>query len=172
MWAVFFGVIIWVTSTMWPFFTGAMWVPMPWQTARRMLQLAKLQPGETVHDLGSGDGRVLIVAAREFGANAVGIEIDPLRGWLSQLTLRVLGLQQRAQVLRTNLFTADLRTADVVTIYLLPKVYERLLPKLRAELKPGARIVTLTYHLPEWEPTVSENQINVYVQTLSPSGRG
>jgi hypothetical protein len=108
---------------------------------------------------------MLIIAAREFDAKAVGIEIDPLRSFLSQLTLRVLGLHHRTQVVRANLFDADLTQADVVTIYLLPKVYDRLLSKLRAELKPGARVVTLTYHLPDWAPAVRENAICVYQQT-------
>jgi cyclopropane fatty-acyl-phospholipid synthase-like methyltransferase len=164
MWVVFIGVIVWFTSVMWPFFTGSMWVPMPYSMARRMLQFANVKPGETVVDLGSGDGRVLIAAAREFDAKAIGVEIDPLRSFISQLTLRVLGLQGRAQVLRANLFDADLSQADVVTIYLLPKVYDRLIPKLRAELKPGARVVTLTYHFKDWEVYAGDEQIKVYRQ--------
>ena len=135
---------------------------MPVAQARRMLQLAQLQPGETVYDLGSGDGRVLIVAAREFNANGVGLEIDPLRALLSQLTLHWLGLGHRARVVRANLFNVSLAEADVVTIYLLPKAMARLAPKLKAELKPGARVVTLTYHFMEWDAVLEESNIRVY----------
>lgn len=135
---------------------------MPLAQARRMLQLAQLQPGETVYDLGSGDGRVLIVAAREFNANGVGLEIDPLRTLLSQLTLHWLGLGHRARVVRVNLFNVSLAEADVVTLYLLPKAVARLAPKLKAELKPGARVVTLTYHFMAWEAALEESNIRVY----------
>jgi SAM-dependent methyltransferase len=159
---VFALAVIWFISVIGPFFFGAPWVPMPVSVARRMLQLANLQPGETVYDLGSGDGRVLIVAAREFNANGVGLEIDPLRALLSQLTLRWLGLGHRARVVRANLFDVPLAEADVVTIYLLPKAVARLAPKLKIELKPGARVVTLTYHLLEWQPIVQETNIRVY----------
>ncbi len=165
MWTVFIGILVWFASVLWPFFAGAPWVPMPIRMARRMLQLAEVQPGETVYDLGAGDGRVVIVAAREFGARAIGIEIDPLRALLSQLTLLVFGLKSRARIIRANLFEVNLQDADVVIIYLLPKAYERLVPKLRAELKPGVRVVTLTYPLPDWQPVLSEKAICLYHQS-------
>ena len=162
LWVVFIVTLIWFVSVVGPFFTGAPWVPMPVAKARRMLQLAGVCPGETVYDLGSGDGRVLLLAAREFGAQAVGVEIDPLRATLSQIVIRVLGLRQRARVIRANLFEVDLRDADVITVYLLPKANVRLVPKLRRELKPGARIVALTFCMPDWEPTVWAEDIYVY----------
>lgn len=135
---------------------------MPVAVARRMLQLVKVQPGETVYDLGSGDGRVLIVAAREFGANGVGIEIEPLRAFLSRLTFALSGLSPKIKIQRANFFDVSLSAADVVVIYLLPKALARLAPKLKTELKPGARVVTLTYHFTEWQPTIEEANIHVY----------
>src|SRR3990172_2864300 len=162
MWMVFALAVVSFVSVIGPYFTGAPWVPMPFDAARRMLQLADVRPGETVYDLGSGDGRVLIVAAREFGATAIGAEIDPLRTLISRTAIALLGLRSRARVARANIFDVDLRDADVVTVYLLPKANARLAPKLRSELKPGARVVTLTYPIPDWEPVVRDGGIHVY----------
>ena len=162
IWAALALALVWFLSVVGPFFFGAPWLPMPVATARRMLQLANAQPGETVYDLGSGDGRVLIVAAREFDAQAVGVEIEPLRTFFSRLAIRRLGLRNRARVLRANLFDVDLRDSDIVTVYLLPKATARLAPKLRRELKLGARVVTLDFHLPEWEPAIQQDNIRVY----------
>ena len=172
LWTIFVIAVVGFVSVIGPYFTGAPWVPMPLDTARRMLQLADVRPGETVYDLGSGDGRVVIAAARNFGATAIGVEIDPLRTLISRTAIALLGLRSRARVARANLFDVDLRDADVVTVYLLPKANARLALKLRSELKPGARVVTLTYHLPGWEPVISENGIKVYRQAPSPGGRG
>lgn len=154
--------ILWFLSVFGPIVFGAPWLPMPVKSARRMLQLASVRPGETVYDLGSGDGRVLIVAAREFGARAAGVEIEPIRAWLSRVALRLFGLHRRARVIRANLFTVDLGSADVVTVYLLPDANARLVPKLRRELKPGARVVTLVFPLPGWEPLTRDGDICVY----------
>lgn len=162
LWAVFGLVLVWFLSVVGPFFWGAPWVPMPLERARQMLALAQVQPGERVWDLGSGDGRLLRLAVREFGARAVGVEIEPLRAFLSQLALRLQGLEGRAQVLRGNIFETDLSQADVVTLYLLPKALARLGPQLQAQLKPGARIVTLTYPLPGWEPQQVMGDIRLY----------
>lgn len=157
-------VVVWFVSVMGPFFFGAPWVPMPTALAREGLRLARLQPGETVYDLGSGDGRVLRVAAAEFGAQAVGVEIEPLRASLSRLNLRLAGLGGRTRVIRANFNDVDLSGADVVVLYLLPKAAAGLAPKLRRELRPGARIVTLTYHLPDWPAYIQTNGLCVYRQ--------
>ncbi len=162
MWGVLGLVLVWFVSVVGPFFWGAPWVPMPVARARQMLALAQVKPGEQVWDLGSGDGRLLVVAAREFNAQATGVEIEPLRAFLSQVILTLLGLRHQTRVIRANIFEVDLKEADVVTLYLLPKALVRLAPQLRAQLKPGARIVTLTYPLPNWEPTQTAGEIRVY----------
>jgi SAM-dependent methyltransferase len=156
--------IVWFLSVMGPILFGAPWLPMPVKSARRMLQLAAVRPGETVFDLGSGDGRMLIVAAREFGAQAVGVEIEPMRAFASRLILRLFKAHPAAHVVRANLFDVDLSQADVVTLYLLANTNARLVPKLRRELKPGARVVTLAFPLPGWEPAVRDGNICVYRQ--------
>ncbi len=149
-------------STTLPFFTGAHWVPTPVSTVRQMLRLANVQPGETVYDLGSGDGRVLIIAAREFGARAVGVEIDPLKYLWTRAMIALLGLGDRVTVHRANFFDVDLGEADVVTLYLLPKANARLLPKFERELKPGARVVAHAFALPAWPVAAEEKNVKVY----------
>lgn len=149
-------------STTLPFFTGAHWVPTPVNTVRRMLRLANVQPGETVYDLGSGDGRVLIIAAREFGARAVGVEIDPLKYLWTRAMIAMLGLSDRVTVHRANFFDVDLGGADVITLYLLPKANARLLPKFERELKAGARVVAHAFALPERQPIAEEKGVRVY----------
>ena len=162
--------IVWFISVVGPILFGAPWLPMPVSSARRMLQLAAVRPGETVYDLGSGDGRVLIVAAREFGARAVGVEIEPIRALIARLTLRLFGVHHAARIVRSNFFEVDLRSADVVTLYLLSNTNARLVPKLRRELKPGARIVTLAFPMPGWEPAIRDGNICVYRQRPSQTG--
>jgi ribosomal protein L11 methylase PrmA len=113
-----------------------------------MLQLAELRRGETVYDLGAGDGRVLIQAVREFGARAVGIEIDPIR--VSRIKQRLASTGVEAEVLQGDFMQVDLSPADVVVLYLSDSVNAELAPKLRNELKPGTRVVSLDYPLPAW----------------------
>ncbi len=149
-------------STIVPFFTGAHWVPTPVSTVRRMLRLANVQPGEMVYDLGSGDGRVLFIAAREFGARAVGVEIDPLKYLWTRAMIALLGLGDRVTVHRANFFDVALGEADVITLYLLPKANARLLPKFKRELRPGARVVVNTFFLPEWPVMAEEKNVRVY----------
>lgn len=128
------------------------YVPSPEVVVRRMLQLANVKEGEVVYDLGCGDGRVLIIAAKEFGARAVGIEIR--RDLYEQCVRRIkeLGLEDRVEVLYGNFFDYDISDADVVTLYLLTSVNEKLRPKLERELKPGSRVVSHDYEVPNWKP--------------------
>ncbi len=159
--AVGVSVILFVSSVG-PIFWGAQFVPTPFDTVRRMLRLANVQPGEAVYDLGSGDGRVLWVATREFGARAVGVEIDPLRFAWTRLAIKLLGLGERVRVLRANLFDADLSGADVVVLYLLPTANSRLAPKLLRELRPGARVVSHAFVVPELQMVAEEQGVRLY----------
>jgi 16S rRNA A1518/A1519 N6-dimethyltransferase RsmA/KsgA/DIM1 with predicted DNA glycosylase/AP lyase activity len=129
------------------------YVPTPKDIVRRMLRLAGLRRGETVFDLGAGDGRILIEAVREFGANAVGVEIDPER--LARLKERLSSTGTKAEVVEADFMEVELSSADVVAIYLSPSVNAELAPKLRSQLKSGARVVSLDYVLPGW-PTERE----------------
>jgi SAM-dependent methyltransferase len=125
-------------------------VPTPPQVVDGMLELAKLQPGERLIDLGSGDGRIVIAAARH-GAKAVGIEIDPELVETSQANAREAGVGDRAEFRNANIFETDLREADVITMYLLPSLNLRLRPTL-LDLRPGTRIVTHAFDMDDWRP--------------------
>lgn len=125
------------------------YVPTPKDIVRKMLRLAGLRRGEMLFDLGAGDGRILIEAVRGFGAQAVGVEADPKR--VTRLKERLAGTGVDAKVIEGDLMDTDLSTADVVAIYLSPSVNAKLAPKLKNELKEGARVVSLDYALPTWD---------------------
>ena len=127
-------------------------VPTPEIVARYMLKLAEVKPGELVYDLGSGDGQIVIMAAKEFGARAIGVEI---RRDLVEESLRKIkeyGLEDRVTIIHGDFFKVDISDADVVTLYLLTSVNERLRPKLEKELKPGTRVVSHDFEIPGWKP--------------------
>jgi len=127
-------------------------VPTPLDVAQKMLEVAKVEPDDVVYDLGSGDGRIVILAAQKFGAHAVGVELDSDLYEESSEHIRKLGLQDRAQILHENLFEVNVRHATVVTLYLLTAVNERLRPILERQLRSGARIVSHDFQVPGWEP--------------------
>jgi SAM-dependent methyltransferase len=127
-------------------------VPTPLDVAQRMLEVAKVQPDDVVYDLGSGDGRIVILAAQKFGAHAVGVELDSNLYAESSARILKLGLQGRAQILHENMFEVNVRHATVVTLYLLTAVNERLRPMLERQLRSGARIVSHDFQVPGWQP--------------------
>ncbi len=117
-------------------------VPTPPEVVAAMLKVAKVGKGDIVYDLGSGDGRIPIAAVKDFGAaRATGIDIDPQRIKEATANLQKAGVGDRVRFLNQDLFTTNLSEATVVTLYLLPSLNLKLLPKLKAELKPGTRIV-------------------------------
>jgi len=126
------------------------YVPTPREIVRRMLRLARVRRGETVFDLGAGDGRILIEAVRGFGAKAIGVEVDPER--LVRIKERLTATGTEATVIQGDLMEVDTSSADVVAIYLSSSVNAKLASKLRNELKAGARVVSLDYVLPGWVP--------------------
>ena len=129
------------------------YVPTPDEVVAKMLSIARVGPNDIVYDLGSGDGRIVIAAVRDFGARkGVGLEIDPQRLIEANENARLAKVTDRVQFRDDDFFTADLSEATVVTMYLLPMINARLYPKLRG-LKPGTRIVSHNYDIsPEWKP--------------------
>lgn len=125
------------------------YVPTPPEVVEGMLDMAALKAGERLIDLGSGDGRIPRAAARR-GATALGVEIDSNLVARARSLTRLEGLEERARFVRDDLFTVSLRDADVVTLYLLPAVNERLKPKLLNEMKPGARVVSHAFDMGDW----------------------
>jgi hypothetical protein len=119
---------------------------------RRAMQLADVQPEETLYDLRAGDGRALVIAAREFGARAVGIEIEPVHCAVAWLWSLLNGVVARVSVRRRNLLQVDLGDADVVFLYLTPALVEQLRPRLQEQLRPGTRVVSLHFDFEGWQP--------------------
>jgi precorrin-6B methylase 2 len=144
-------------------------VPTPPEVVAAMLKVAKVGPGDVVYDLGSGDGRIPIAAVKDFGAaRATGIDIDPQRIKEAEANLKEAGVGDRVRFLNQDLFQTDISEATVVTLYLLPSLNLKLLPKLKAELKPGTRIVSHAFDMGDWTPeqTLDVNGRRVYYWTI------
>ncbi len=125
-------------------------IPTPQIIVDRMLEAAHLAKGDVMYDLGSGDGRILITAVQKYGARAVGIEIDPDQVETSRRRIHMLGLDDRISVLHTSALRADLRPADVVTMYFLTSTNEKLKPNLEKCLRPGTRVVSNQFPIKGW----------------------
>jgi SAM-dependent methyltransferase len=128
------------------------YVPTPQETVDEMLRLARVSRNDVVYDLGSGDGRIVISAARKHGARGVGIDIDPVRIQEANENARKAGVTDRVRFVQGDLFETDLREATAVTLYLLRSVNLRLRPKLLAELRPGTPVVSHDFDMAEWRP--------------------
>ena len=129
----------------------APFVPSPLPVVQRMLELARVGPGDKVFDLGSGDGRTVIMAAEKFGASAVGVELDDQLFKQSSDRIARLGLLGRARIRHGSMFKADLRDATVVTLYQLPQANARLREILERQLRPGTRVVSHDFPVPGWQ---------------------
>ncbi len=136
---------------------------------RRALKLAGLQPGERLYDLGSGNGRVLVIAAREFRAKAVGIDVGPLQCLQGWWAARLNNVGSRVQLRWANFFKTDLREADVIFAYLTSSYAQRLEAVLQAQLKPGARVVTISFDLPDWEPADFDERDLIFLYRIPPT---
>ena len=132
------------------------YVPTPQVVVDRMLELAQIKPGDTVIDLGSGDGRIMITAAQRYGARGFGVELNPRLVESSNEAAKTAGVADRVKFLQQDLFKTDFREADVLTLYLLPDVNMALRPKILADLKPGTRVVSHDYGMGVWRPEVEE----------------
>jgi cyclopropane fatty-acyl-phospholipid synthase-like methyltransferase len=130
----------------------APYVPTPPEVVAEMLRGARVGANDVVYDLGSGDGRIVIAAARDFGARGVGIDIDAKLVQESRENALRAGVSDKVTFIWKDIFDVDLSPATVVTIYLFPEVNARLVPKLKRELKPGARVVSHEYPLGDWPP--------------------
>jgi predicted RNA methylase len=127
-------------------------LPTPQVVVQKMLEAGHVKAGETVYDLGSGDGRILIAAAQQFGARGVGIEILPEMCTKSRQRIKELGLEDKITIVEGSALHADLRPADVVTMCLLTSSNERLRPLLEKSLKPGSRVVSSEFTVKGWRP--------------------
>jgi SAM-dependent methyltransferase len=128
------------------------YVPTSEEVVAAMLKLAEVKKGDVVYDLGCGDGRIVITAAKKYGVRGVGIDIDPERIAESTANAQEAGVADRVKFRTQNLFDAEIGEASVVTLYLLPDVNRKLMPKLLSDLKPGTRVVSHAFDMGDWEP--------------------
>jgi ribosomal protein L11 methylase PrmA len=128
------------------------YVPTPQDVVDDMLRLANVKKGDRHYDLGSGDGRIAITAARRYGVRATGIDIDPERIKEATANAKKAGVEKLVDFRQEDLFKADFKDATIITLYLLPDLNLKLRPRLWAELKPGTRIVSHQFDMGDWEP--------------------
>jgi ribosomal protein L11 methylase PrmA len=128
------------------------YVPTPEEVVDAMLQVAKVTKADVVYDLGTGDGRIPVTAAKKYGARGVGIDIDPQRIKEANENVQKNGVADKVRILQADLFEANISEATVVTLYLLPSLNQKLMPKLMKDLKPGTRIVSHAFDMGEWKP--------------------
>jgi ubiquinone/menaquinone biosynthesis C-methylase UbiE len=153
------------------------YLPSPQLVVERMLQAAQLKPGETLYDLGSGDGRIVITAAQMFKANAIGVEISDALCKSTLKKIAALHLDSQVKIVHANALKVDLSPADVVTLYLLTSSNARLKPNLEKYLKPSARVVSLNFGMPGWKATRTETvhadrqTHTIYVYEMSDRGK-
>ena len=134
------------------------YVPTTEAAVQAMLKLAEVKKTDVVYDLGCGDGRIVIAAAKNFGARGVGIDIDPMRIREARENARTAGVEKLVRFEENDLFQTDIREASVVTLFLLPQINLKLRPKLLEELKPGTRVVSNTFDMDDWK---AEKEITV-----------
>ena len=145
------------------------YVPTPQPVVEAMLELAQVKRSDVVYDLGSGDGRLVITAAKKYGASGVGIELEPAMVKKARENAAAAGVSHRVRFVTQNLYSADLSRASVVTLYLLQSINERLRPRLVRQLKPGSRIVSHVFNMgPEWPPekTVTVERSRIFLWSI------
>jgi SAM-dependent methyltransferase len=147
-------------------------VPTPQEVVDKMIELAGVKKGDTVYDLGSGDGRIVITAAKK-GARAVGFDVDSSLVKESRENIRKAGVQNLAEIRHQDILTVDLSPASVVTMYLLPDVNLKLKPHLLSQLKPGSRVVSHAFDMGDWQPDKTErvNGRTIYLWTIPAKAR-
>lgn len=162
---LFVLILLWVLI---PVLYGLPPVPTRPDRIRKALKLANLQPGETLYDLGAGDGRVLLIAGREFGAKAVGVEVGPIQCALIWLRAVTSGLGDKIEVRWANFYRANLSEADVVFIYATSAELVKLALHLEGQLKHGTRVVSISADFPEWEPSEMDNRDLIFLYQMPP----
>ena len=144
------------------------YVPTPEAVVEAMLQVANVGKDDIVYDLGCGDGRIPVTAAKKYGARGIGIDIDPQRIAEANENVKKNKVEDRVKIIQGDLFQQDLSEATVVTLYLLPSLNVKLMPKLMKELKPGTRIVSHAFDMGDWKPEkeLDVNGRKVYYWTI------
>ncbi|MCC7416065.1 MAG: class I SAM-dependent methyltransferase [Acidobacteria bacterium] len=161
------ALVVWQTAQAPARKPDVIYVPTPQDVVDAMLDLAGVKPGDVVYDLGCGDGRFVISAAKR-GARGVGVDIDPDRIEEATMNARRAGVTSRVKFITADLFETDIHEATVVTLFLLPDLNVKLRPRLLAELRPGARVVSHLFDMGGWKPdrTITASDGPVYLWTI------
>jgi precorrin-6B methylase 2 len=170
--ALGFSIVVFVVVLLWilvPALYGLPPVPSRPERIQKALQMANLQPNETLYDLGAGDGRVLLIAARDFGAKAVGLEIGPVQCALIWLRAAASGVGNQVSVRWENYYKANLKDADVVFVYATSKELVKLAPHLEKQMKKGSRLVSISADFSEWEPSALDDHDLIFVYEMPPT---
>jgi SAM-dependent methyltransferase len=133
------------------------YVPTPQEVVERMLSLAQVKKGDVVYDLGSGDGRIVVTAAKKYGVKAIGFEIDPERIKESHENIKKAGVENLVEIRQQDIRTVDLSGATVLTMYLLPEVNLMIRPNIWKQMKPGSRVVSHDFDMGDWKPLKTEH---------------
>jgi cyclopropane fatty-acyl-phospholipid synthase-like methyltransferase len=150
-----------------PALFGAPWHPISRRDLKRALDFCNVKAGEHIIDLGSGDGRVLITAAKDYGLVGTGIEIDPIKVWLADLRIRFAGVQDRVRIVRANVFDTDYREADLLFIYLTHQALDKLFPNILDQLKPNAKILCYRFCILGMTPDKVNGDKTLFLYTLN-----
>ena len=164
--AMFCIVIVWI---FWSSIIGAGFQPTDRERVRKMLEIAEVNSNDVVYDLGSGDGRIVINAAKRYNAQAIGMEADPLRVFWSRITIMLSGLSNRAKIVWGNFFNQDISNATVVTLFLSDTANQKLKSKFQRELKPGTRIVSYVWIFKGWKPVREDKSNEIYLYVMGQS---
>jgi predicted RNA methylase len=137
----------------------APFVQTPLEVAKKMLDLSQIKPGQVLYDMGCGDGRLIILAAKDIGAKATGIELREDLVERAKTEIKRLNLEDKVKIIQGNFFDVNISDADVVTLYLTSSANERLRPKLEAELKLGSRVISHDFKIPGWKPSAVYDEL-------------
>jgi predicted RNA methylase len=159
-------IVIVAFSMLWPLMIGAAYSPSSKGVVRKMLEMAEVDSDDVLYDLGSGDGRIVLEAARRYNARAVGIEADPLRVIWSKILVMTNGLQNQIQIVWGNLFHQNISNATVVTVFLWQRTNEKLKEKLLKELRPGSRVVSYVWIFEGWKPIKVDTKDRIYLYVI------
>lgn len=142
-------------------------VPTPQEAVEKMLELAQLKKGDVLYDLGCGDGRIVVTAAKKYGVKAVGFDVDPERIKESLANVKTNGVENLVTIKKQDIFTLDLSEANVVTLYLLPSLNAKLIPQLQ-KMKPGSRVVSYSFDMAGAKPdtTIKHGHTTIYKWTI------
>lgn len=168
---VLIAILILVSAALWftiPLVSGLPWVPTHDRRIRAAFRLAEVHPDEMVFDLGAGDGRVLVIAVKEFGARAVGIEISPIHCLSALVRIRLAGIKDQATICWRNMYQCDFSAADIVFVYATSQYVNRLVPHLETQLRPGTRVVTISSSIDRWQPAGFDREQLVFLYRMPP----